>query len=68
MTPKELLLEVTEKLPPEATIYDAIRELRFRAAVTEGLAALDGGHRVTLEEARRLLTLWITKFTFPPTP
>jgi len=46
MTTKEVLLEVAEKLPPEATLVDAIYELEFRQAVADGLASLDRGERI----------------------
>jgi hypothetical protein len=53
MSAKEILLDVAEKLPPNATLTDAIYELEFRQAVQEGLASLDRGERVSLEEARQ---------------
>ena len=36
---------MAEKLPPDATLVDAIYELEFRQAVEEGLASLDRGER-----------------------
>ena len=53
MSTKEILLEVAEKLPPDATLVDAIYELEFRQAVEEGLASLDRGNRFPLEEVRK---------------
>jgi hypothetical protein len=53
MSTKEVLLEVAEKLPPDATLVDAIYELEFRQAVEDGLASLDRGERIPLEEARK---------------
>jgi len=43
MSTKEILLEMAEKLSPDATIVDAISELEFRQAVEQGLAELDRG-------------------------
>ncbi|HYJ04149.1 MAG TPA: hypothetical protein VEX43_03385 [Chthoniobacterales bacterium] len=48
-------LEVAEKLPPDATLVDAIHELEFRQAVDDGLASLDRGEGIPLEEARKRL-------------
>jgi hypothetical protein len=48
MSAKEILLEVAEKLPPNATLVDAIYELEFRQAVEEGLASLDRGERIPI--------------------
>ena len=53
MSTKEVLLEVAEKLPPDASLADAIYELEFRQAVADGLASLDRGERIPLEEARK---------------
>ena len=48
MSAKEILLEVAEKLPANASLADAIYELEFRQAVEDGLASLDRGERVSL--------------------
>jgi hypothetical protein len=58
MSTKEVLLEVAEKLPPDATLVDAIYELEFRRAVEDGLASLDRGERIPLEEARKRIPPW----------
>jgi predicted transcriptional regulator len=65
MSAKEVLLEVAEKLPPDATLVDAIYELEFRQAVEEGLAELDQGKRIPLEEARKRIPQWISKYSSP---
>ena len=48
MSAKEILLEVAEQLPPDATLVDAIYELEFRQAVADGV--------VSLEEARKRIS------------
>jgi predicted transcriptional regulator len=65
MSAKEVLLEVAEKLPPDATLVDAIYELEFRQAVEEGLVSLDQGKRIPLEEARKRIPQWISKYSSP---
>src|ERR1035437_7158759 len=67
MSAKDTLLEVAEKLPPDATLVDAIYELEFRQAVEEGLASLDRGERIPLEEARKRIPQWISKYSSPTT-
>jgi hypothetical protein len=57
--------KVAEKFPPEATLVDAIYELEFRQAVEEGLASLDRGERVPLEEARKRMPQWISRYSYP---
>ena len=68
MNAKEILLEVAEKLPVDATLADAIYELEFRQAVHEGLASLERGENIPLEEARKRIPQWTSKYSSPKTP
>jgi predicted transcriptional regulator len=68
MSAKEILLEVAEKLPANATLADAIYELEFRQAVEEGLESLNRGERIDLEEARKRIPQWISKSSSPTKP
>jgi predicted transcriptional regulator len=61
MSAKEVLLEVAEKLPPNATISDAIYELEFRQAVQQGLDELDRGEGVPIEEVKARIAQWAGK-------
>jgi len=61
MITKEILLEVAEKLPPDATLVDAIYELEFRQAVEEGLASMDRGEGIPIEEVKSKIAAWAGK-------
>jgi len=61
MSAKEILLDVAEKLPPDATLVDAIRELEFRQAVEEGLAELDRGEGIPIEQVKAKIVEWAGK-------
>ena len=61
MSAKDILLEVAEKLPPDATLVDAIYELEFRQAVEQGLAELDRGEGVPIEEVKSKIAEWAGK-------
>ena len=61
MSAKDILLEVAEKLPPDATLVDAIYELEFRQAVEEGLASLDRGEGIPIEEVKSKIAAWAGK-------
>lgn len=61
MSAKEILLEVAEKLPPDATLTDAIYELEFRQAVEEGLAELDRGEGIPLDQVKAKIASWAGK-------
>ena len=67
MSAKEILLEIAEKLPANASLADAIYELEFRQAVEDGLTSLDRGERVSIEDARKRIPEWISKSSFPTT-
>ena len=61
MSAKEILLEVAEKLPPDASLVDAIYELEFRQAVEEGLAELDRGEGIPIEQVKARIAQWAGK-------
>ncbi len=61
MSTKEILREVSEKLPPDATLADAIYELEFRQGVEQGLAELDRGEGVPLEQVKGKMAQWAGK-------
>jgi len=61
MSARQILLEVAEKLPPDATISDAIDELEFRRAVQQGLDELDRGKGVPIEEVKAKVAQWAEK-------
>ncbi len=61
MSAKDILLDVAEKLPPDATLTDAIYELEFRQAVEEGLAELDRGEGIPIEEVKAKIASWAGK-------
>ena len=61
MSAKEILLEVAQKLPANATLVDAIHELEFLLAVEEGLAELDRGEGVPIEEVKAKIAAWAGK-------
>ena len=61
MSAKETLLDIAEKLPPDATLVDAIYELEFRQAVAEGLAELDRGEGIPIEQVKAKVAAWAGK-------
>lgn len=61
MSAKQILLDVAEKLAPDASLADAIHELEFRLAVEEGLAELDRGEGIPISEVKAKLAAWAGK-------
>ena len=58
MRTKEILLKVAEKLPPGATINNAIHELELRQAVQQGLDELDCGEGIPIEQVKAKIAAW----------
>jgi hypothetical protein len=54
-TAKQRVLEAMEKLPPDATVEDAIEQLVLLAKIERGLAELDAGQGAEHDEAKRRL-------------
>ena len=52
---KQKVLEAIEKLPPDATVEDAIERLVLLAKTERGLAQLDAGQGVDPAGAKRRL-------------
>lgn len=61
MSTREILKEVAEKLPADATLADAIYELEFRQAVQQGLDELDRGEGVPIEQVKARIAEWAGK-------
>jgi predicted transcriptional regulator len=61
MSTKEILLEVAEKLPPDASLVDVISELEFRLTVEQGLAELDRGEGIPIAEVKSKIAEWAGK-------
>lgn len=61
MSTKEILRDVADKLPPNATLVDAIYELEFRQAVEDGLAELDRGEGIPIEQVKAKISHWAGK-------
>ena len=61
MSSKEIVLDLIRRLPDDVSLRDIAREIEFIAGVREGLAELDRGEGVPIEEAERRLGSWLTK-------
>jgi len=54
-------MDVAERLPQDASLADAIHELEFRQAVEQGLAELDRGEGIPIEEVRAKIERWAVR-------
>ena len=58
MSIKDVLLEVAEKLPQDASLADAIHGIEFRQAVEQSLAELDRGEGIPVEQVKAKIQQW----------
>jgi predicted transcriptional regulator len=61
MSTKEIVRDLLERLPENASLRDVAREIEFVAAVRDGLAELDAGQRIPIEDIERELPTWVIK-------
>jgi predicted transcriptional regulator len=54
---KQLIRDVVEKLPPDATVEDAMERLYVVAKIERGLAQADAGQTISHDEVRARLGL-----------
>jgi predicted transcriptional regulator len=60
MSDKEAVLELINRLPSGVSIREIVQEIEFIAAVKEGLAEIDQGQGVPIEEVEKMIDSWVT--------
>ena len=61
MTSKQIVEDLLQRMPEGASLHDIAREIEFVAAVRQGLAELDRGEGIAIDEVERELPSWIIK-------
>ena len=61
MSNKEIVADLLEHLPDDASLQSIARQIEFVAAVREGLAELDRGEGIPIEQIEKELPSWIIK-------
>jgi len=61
MTSKQIVEDLLQRVPDNASPQDIAREIEFIAAVQEGVAELDHGERIPIKEIERELPSWIIR-------
>ena len=59
MTPNHA--DLLQKLPENVSLHDAAQEIEFVAAVREGLAEIERGERIPIEEIEGELPSWVIR-------
>jgi predicted transcriptional regulator len=58
---KEIVADLLQRIPEDASLSDIARQIEFVAAVRQGIAELDSGKGIPIEEVERELPSWIIK-------
>jgi predicted transcriptional regulator len=61
MSNKQIVEDLLQRIPDDASLQDIVREIEFVAAVRKGLDELDCGERIPIEDVERELPSWIIK-------
>ena len=61
MSNKEIVADLLQCLPSDASLHEIAREIEFVAAVREGLEELYRGERIPLEQIEKELPSWIIR-------
>lgn len=61
MSNKQIVEDLLQRIPEGASLHDIAQEIEFIAAVRQGLAELDRGESIPLEQVERELPSWIIK-------
>jgi hypothetical protein len=61
MDNKQIVHDLLGRLPQDVSLHDIAREIDFVAAVREGVADLDRGQSVAIEEVEKELPSWIIR-------
>jgi predicted transcriptional regulator len=61
MSTKQIVEDLLQKLPDSVSLRDIAQEIEFVAGVRQGLAELDNGERIPIEEIEREMPSWVIK-------
>ena len=59
MSTREAVQPILEKLPAGISLHEVAREIEFIAAVRDGLAELDRGEGIPVDQVRREIREWV---------
>ena len=59
MSTREAVQTILQSLPPDISLHEVAREIEFIAGVREGVAELDRGEGIPVDDVRRELRTWV---------
>lgn len=61
MSNKEIVADLLQQIPENASLHEIAEKIEFIAAVRQGLAELDRGERISIDDVEPDLPSWIIK-------
>ena len=61
MSTKQIVEDLLQKLPETVSLHEVAQEIEFVAGVRQGLAEMDRGERIPIEEIERELPSWVIR-------
>lgn len=61
MGTKQIVEDLLQKLPEDVSLHDVAQEIAFVAAVRQGLAEIECGERIPVDEIERELPSWVIR-------
>ncbi len=61
MSTREAVQAILSQLPGDVSLHDVAREIEFIAAVREGMAELDRGEGIPIDQVREELQTWVKR-------
>ncbi len=61
MSTKEIVQDILQKLPENVSLHEVAREIEFVAGVRQGLAEIERGERIPIEDIERELPSWVIR-------
>jgi predicted transcriptional regulator len=58
---KEIVRDLLQRLPDQISLHQIAQEIEFVAAVRQGMAELDNGEGISIDEIEKELPSWIIK-------
>ena len=61
MSTKQIVQDLLQKLPENVSLHDVAQEIEFVAGVRQGLAEIERGESIPIEDIERELPSWVIR-------
>lgn len=61
MSTKQIVQDLLQRIPEDVSLHGIAQEIEFVAAVRQGLAEIEQGERIPIEQIERELPSWVIR-------